>query len=251
MRVSERAMVNSPEAIEKRREKERKREERDLKKAAKAAGVKLSTLTPVVGTVGTIQNIVVTKTTPGTEPAPPLLEKKSGFSGWSTVESPSSGGDIKTLGRATVSSLPKHPSPPPEPSSITQLPRPHPSPLPEPSYITQLPRPPKAFTSGFRSGGWATLEGPPSASTPNRPLTPKVHDPTPPHYPIPPPPEPAPIPNPPEPSTSGFNHIPIVKKPAQVQLPPTSQPIKKISTGKRAEASRSGWQSFSRGGSKR
>ena len=31
-----------------------------------------------------------------------------------------------------------------------------------------------ASTSGFRSGGWTTLEGPPSASTPNRLLTPNV-----------------------------------------------------------------------------
>ena len=235
MQSNERAKANSQEAIERRREKERKREEKELRKAAKAAGVKLNAATPVVSMVSTTHNPAVTETTPVIEPTPASPEKKSGFSarGWST----SSGGGFKKPGWTTVSSPPKPPSSPPPPP-------------PEPSHVTPVPHPPMIFTSSFRSGGWTTLEGPPSASTPNRPLTPNVRHP-PPHHPSPPPPEPAPIPNPPEPSTSGFNPIPIVGQPAQIQPQPTYQPVKKTTVDKRAEASRSGWQSFARGGSRR
>ena len=89
----------------------------------------------------------------------------------------------------------------------------------------------------FRSRGWTTLEGPPSASTPNRPLTSNVDHQIPPQHPAPFPLEPAPIQNPPEPWTSEF-------KPAGVRPQFTSQPAKNHSPRKRAEASCSGWQSI-------
>ena len=224
MQSSERAKANSQEAIEKRREKERKREERELRKAAKAAGVKLTTVAPVVSVVSTTQNPVGITPNQGVEPTPTPLKKLVFPSGrLSTV-----GGGFKKSGWATVSTPSKPPSPPPPPSES-----PH-------------PPPPMTSASGFRSGGWATLEGPPSESTPNRPLTPNVH------HPAPPPPEPAPIPNLPGPSGSGFRPIPITEKPTQVQPQSTSaQTIKGPSVGKRAEALRSGWQSFSHGGSRR
>jgi len=44
----------------------------------------------------------------------------------------------------------------------------------EPPHVTTVPPPPTTSTSGFRSRGWTTLDVPPSASTPNRPLTPNV-----------------------------------------------------------------------------
>lgn len=235
MQLNERAKANSQGAIEKRREKERKREEKELRKAAKAAGVKLSTATPVVSVIDTTQNPTVATTTPGTEStlAPP--EKKSGFTAgsWSAISSSSSGGGFKKSGWTAVSSSPK-PLPPP----------------PEPSHVTPFP-PPVTSTSAFRSGGWTTLEGPPSASTPNRPLMSNVYHTTPTYYPIPPPPEPASTPNPPEPSNSGSKPILITEKPAKIQPQPTSQPAKNHPVGKRAEASRSGWQNFSRGGPRR
>ena len=238
MQLSERAKANSQEEKEKRREKERKREEKELQKAAKAAGVKLKTATPVVGMINTIKDSAVITATPGTEPGPAPPEKKSGFTvgGWSTVNSSSSGGGFKKPGWTTVSNPPK-PGPPPPP------------PPPEPSYATTV-LPPTTSTSSFRSGGWTTLEGPPSASTPNRPLTPNVDHPIPPQYPAALPPEPIPILNRPEPSTSGFNPVPTIEKPAGVQPQFTSQPVKNRSPSKRAEASRSGWQSFNRGGSR-
>ena len=240
MQSSERAKANSQEAIEKRREKERKREQKELRKAAKAAGVKLSTVTPVVGTISTTQNSAVATTTPGIEPAPAPPEKKPGFSigGWSTVSSSSSGGGFKKPGWATVSSPPKPGSPPPPPPS-------------EPLYATTVPSPPITSTSSFRSGGWTTLEGPPSASTPNRPLTPNVDHPIPLQHPAALPPEPAPTPNLPEPSTSWFKPVPIAENPVGVQPQSTPQVVKTRSPSKRAEASRSGWQTFSRGGSRR
>ncbi|KAF9645014.1 hypothetical protein BDM02DRAFT_3120922 [Thelephora ganbajun] len=240
MQSSERAKANSQEVVEKRREKERKREDKELRKAAKAAGVKLTTITPVVSMVGTTQNAVVTTPTPGIEPAPAPLEKKSGFTsgGWSTVSSSSSGGGFKKSGWTAVSSSLKPPSP-------------HPPPPPEPPHVTPIPPPPTASTPGFRSGGWTTLEGPPSASTPNRPLTPNVYHSTPPQHPNPPPLEPIPIPSLPEPSTSGLKPIPIVGNPTYIQPQPTPQPVRNSSVSKRAEASRSGWQNFSRGGSRR
>ena len=233
MNSTERAKANSQEAIEKRREKERKREEKELRKVAKAAGVKLP-VAPVVSVVGTAQNPTVIAPIPGVEPMPTPSEKKPGFTagGWSTVSNLPSGGGFKKSGWATVSSPPKPPSPLPPPP-------------PGPRHVTSVPLPPMTSVSGFRSGGWATLEGPPSESTPDRPLTPNVH------HPIPPPPEPAPIPNLPGSSGLGFRPIPVTDKPARVQSQSTPQPIKNPSTGKRAEASRSGWQSFNRGGPKR
>jgi len=239
MQSSERAKANSQEVIEKRMEKERKREEKELRKAAKAAGVKLNT-SPVVNMVNATQKPVITTSTPGVELTPAPLEKKLGFTAgsWSTVSSSSSGGGFKKPGWTTVTGPPKPPSPPPPP------------PL-EPSNVASIPPPPMISTSGFRSGGWTTLEGAPSASTPNRPLTPNVYHPTPPQHQTPPSPEPAPTQNPPEPSTSGFRPIPVAKNTAQIQPQPTSQPVKNPSAGKRAEASRSGWQQFSRSGSRR
>ena len=219
MQSNERAKANSQEAIEKRREKERKREEKELRKAAKAAGVKLSTVTPLVPAP-----------TPGAELA--LSERKSGFSagGWSTVGSLSSGTGFKKAEWTAVSSSHKPPSPPPPPL---------------PSELSHLVPNPPLPASGFRSGGWTTLEGLPSASTPNRPLTPNVD------HPPPPPPEQAPTLNPSEPSITGFKPIPVAKNPVQIQPQPASRPAKNPSVGQRAESSRSGWQSFSRGGSKR
>lgn len=220
MQLNERAKANSQEAIERRREKERKREERELRKAAKAVGVKLTTVTPAVRVVNTAQNPFGPTTGPGIEPGPAA-------GSWLEVSSSSSGGGFKKPGWATISSPVQPPSPPPPPPS-------------EPLHIT-----PPTNTSGFRSGGWSTLEGPPSASTPNRPLTPNAH-----HQP-PPPPEPVPTPNPLTPSTSGFKFIPLAENTPQIQQQPTSRPVKKPSATQRAESSRSGWQSFSRGGSKR
>jgi len=229
MQWSERAKANSQGAIEMRREKERKREEKELRKAAKAAGVKLSTVTPAVSTVSTVQNPVITTPGPTVEPIPAPLEKKSGFTGggWSTVSS-SSGGGFKKSGWATVSSPPKPLSPPPPPS--------------DPPHVTSIPPPPMTPASPFRSGGWTTLEGAPSTSSPNRPLTPNMYHPTPPRLPSPPPPEP---------SKPGFGPILITEKPTQIQPQPMSQPAKNPSASKKAESARSGWQSFSRGGSRR
>ena len=65
------------------------------------------------------------------------------------------------------------------------------------------------------------------------------------------PPEPAPIPNSSEPPTSGFKPVPTTEKPAGVQPQSTSQAVKNRSPSKRAEASRSSWQNFGRGGSRR
>jgi len=241
MRSNERAMANSQEAIDKRREKEKKREEKELKKIAKAAGVKLTTISPVVGLVSTPQNPVVTTPVPGIEPTPAPSEKKSGFAsgGWSKIDS-SSSGSFKKPGWTTVSGPPKPPSPQPPPPS-------------GPSHATSIPPPPMTSTSSFRSGGWTTLEGPPSVSTPNRPLTPNLYHPTPLQHPSPPPPEPAPIRNLPEPSSSvsEYKLVATAEKPPQIQPQPASQPVKNPSVRRRAEASRSGWQSFNRGGSKR
>ena len=228
MQSNERAKANSQEVVEKRREKERKREEKELRKVAKAAGVKLATVTPVVNMLGTTQNPLGSVPTPGTEPTPLSLKKgEFGVGGWSTVNTSSSSGGFKKPGWTTVSAPPKPPSPPPPPPS-------------EPHHITTILPP-----SSFRSGGWTTLEGLPSASTPNRPLTPNMH------RAPPPPPEPIPAQNPPEPSTSGFKPIPVAEKPPQIQQQSGSRPGKNSSVGQRAESSRSGWQSFSRGGSRR
>jgi hypothetical protein len=237
MRSSERAKANSQEEVEKRREKERKREEKELRKAAKAAGVKLSTTTPVVGMVSPAQNPVAGTPTPGIEPT--LAEKKleSAVGGWPTFRSSSSGGSFKNPGWTALSNTPKNPSPPPPPS--------------EPSHIGSIPPLPITSTSGFTSGGWTTLEGLPSASTPNRPLTPDMYRSTPPQHPAPPPPDLVPIPNPSEPSKSGLGSIPNVGESAHIQPQPTSRPAKKPSVGKKAEASRSGWQNFNRGGPRR
>lgn len=240
MQFNERAKANSQEAIEKRREKERKREQKELQKAAKAAGVRLNTVTPVVSTISTVQNPIATSTTPSTEPIAALPEKKSAFTtgGWSTVGGSSSGGGFKKPGWSTVSSSQKFPSPlaPPPPES---------------SHFMSIPPPPVTSSSGFTSGGWTTLEGLPSASTPDRPLTPNAHHPIPTHYPTHLLPEPAPMQNPPEPQISGFKSIPMAENPTGVRPQPTSQPAKNRSAGKKAEASRSGWQSFKSGGSRR
>lgn len=217
MQSNERAKANSQEAIEKRREKERKREEKELRKAAKAAGVKLSTVTPLVPTPAL-----------GIEPGPAPPEKKSGFTsvGWSTVNSSSSGGGSKKPRWTTVSSSQEPPSPPPS--------------LPlEPSHLMPNPPLPTTPTSGFRSGGWTTLEGPPSASTPDRPLTPNMYH------------QPPSIPNPPESSTSGFRPILAAENPAQIKPAPVPRAMKNPSVGERAESSRSGWRNFSRGGPRR
>ncbi|KAF9779776.1 hypothetical protein BJ322DRAFT_1086345 [Thelephora terrestris] len=226
MQSSERAKANSQEAIERRREKERKREEKELRKAAKAAGVKLTTGTPVVSMVSSTKTPVGSAPTPDIEHMPILLEKKAGFGvgGWSTVNSSSSGGGSKKPGWSTVS-YPQKPS--------------------EPRHVTSIPPQPAMSASSFRSGGWTTLEGLPSASSPNRPLTPNTPNPP------PPPPEPIPVQNLPQPSTSGFKAIPVAKNPAQTQQQPASRQGKNPSVGQRAESSRSGWQSFNRGGSRR
>ena len=199
-----------------------------MRKAAKAAGVKLSTVTPVVSTVSTVQNSLGTTPTQDVESGPTQPEKKPGFStgGWSTVGSSSSGGGFKKPGWTTVSSL-KPPSPPPPP----------------PSHVAPIP-PPLAATPGFRSGGWTTLEGPPSASSQNRPSTPNIY-----HQP-PSISEPPPTPNPPDPPTSGFKLIPVAEKPSQIKPQPTHRPAKKVAS-ERAESSRSGWQNFNRGGARR
>ena len=226
MQSNVRAKANSQEAVEKRKEKERKREEKELRKAAKAAGVKLSIATPLVPTP-----------TLGVEPGPaPPPERKPGFTagGWSAVSSSSSGGGFKKPGWTAVSSSQKHPSP--------TLP---PLPPAEPSHVALNPPLSTTSTSGFRSAGWTTLEGLPSASTPYRPLTPEVYHP-PPHHP-----EQTPISNPPEPSTSGPKPIPVAQKPVQIQPKPVPRPVKNHPVGKGAESSRSGWQSFSRGGTRR
>jgi len=163
--------------------------------------VKLNTVTPVIGMINTTKNSAVTTATPGAEPGPGLPEKKSGFTvgGWSGVNSSSSGGGFKKPGWITVPSPPKPGSPPSPPP-------------PEPPHATTAPPPPMASTCSFRSGSWTTLEGPLSASTPNKPLTPNVDHPIPPHHPAAPP-EPAPIPNLPEPSTSGFKPVPSLRSP--------------------------------------
>ena len=237
MQSSGRAKANSQEEIEKRREKERKREEKELRKAAKAAGVKLSTITPVVSMVSPAQNPVAGTPAPVIEPAPAEKKLESTGGGWSTIRSSSSGAGFKKPGWTALSSPPEPTPPPPPPSEL--------------SHIESIPPLPMTSASGFTSGGWTTLEGLPSASTPKRPLTPNMYRSMPPQHPAPSPPDLVPIHNPSEPSKSGLGLIPITGESAQIQPQPTSLPAKKPSVGKKAEASRSGWQNFNRGGPRR
>lgn len=110
------------------REKVQKREEKELLKAAEAAGVKLVTT----------QNSAVAITTPGVEPAPAKLEKRSGFTigGWPMVSSPPPGGGFKKLGWTHCL----------EPTE-THFTAPSPS---EPPRVMTVPPSPMTPTSGFQ-----------------------------------------------------------------------------------------------------
>ena len=259
MQTTQRAKQNTPEEQDKRKEKERKREEKELRKIAAAAGVRMAkptttaTLAPLVPSA---ESKPVTGFKKGSwasvssvTPEPPsYTESPPARSGWGAVGSSSSSSPapdaISSAGFPTTTT-PVAPSQPDDPS------------IREPAKEAQRQHHQPA--PAFRTGGWSSID-----STTRVPLPPT---------PVPDVPA-SPIANvhrqqehlPCGPSSTSITPSAPETVPAAVHLPPpipphsqafakprTEAPPKSSKSKKEREAelrenSRSGWQSFQKGG---
>jgi hypothetical protein len=266
MQTTQRAKQNTPEEQDKRKEKERKREEKELRKIAAAAGVRMAKPS-TASTTSTLAPVV-----PPAEPKPVGFKKGS----WANVssvtpeppsytESPPARSGWGAVGSSSVSSVPSH-SPSPAPDAISSAGFPTTTPvmssqpgdpsIPEPAKEAQRQHYQPA--PAFRTGGWSSID-----STTR----------------VPPPPIPAPdVPTsamanvhrqqgylPSGPASASITPSAPETVPAAVHLPPPVPPHSQAFANPRAEApksskskkareaemrenSRSGWQSFQRGG---
>ena len=262
MQTTQRAKQNTPEEQDKRKEKERKREEKELRKIAAAAGVRVTKSTTPAAPA------LVPVASSSFESKPPGFKK----GGWASIPStsteppPPARTGWAAMGSASVLS---HSPSPPAPDAITSsgtLPTtPSMSPqLRDPSIPSsqvqdgqrQLHQPAPAF----RTGGWSSID-----STTRIPPPP-----TPPSPDLPPPSVTTDVHHQSEHRPSGPTSTPTssasVTVPAAVPLPlpapprsqasianPDAQAPKPLKSKKEKEAemrenSRSGWQSFQRGG---
>jgi hypothetical protein len=264
MQNTQRAKQNTPEEQDKRKEKERKREEKELRKIAAAAGVRMA----------------ATSTTATLAPVVPSAESKPGGfkkGGWASIssataepssstESPPTRGGWGVVGSSSVPSVPSVSSYSSSPASDTissaglptttplmpsQIGDPH---IQEPTKEGQRQHHQPA--PAFRTSGWTSIDtmtrvpppptpDPPdvhaSAMTnayrqpedpPSAPSTPSVSETVPAVIPLPPP-------VPPHPQASIAN--------PRAEAPKSSK-SKKEREAEMRENSRSGWQSFQKGG---
>lgn len=257
MQTTQRAKQNTPEEQDKRKEKERKREEKELRKIAAAAGVRMAkptttTLAPVVPPVeskpvGFKKSSWASVSSVTPEP-PSYTESPPARSGWgaagSSVPSQSSPGPDAISSAGYPTTTPVAPSQPGDPS------------IPEPSREAQRQHHQPA--PAFRAGGWSSID-----STTR----------------LPPPPTPAPdvpasaianihrqqghltsgpasasiTPSAPEAVPAAVHLPPPVTPHSQVFASPRTEVPKSSKSKKEREAemrenSRSGWQSFQKGG---
>ena len=261
MQTTQRAKQNTREEQDKRKEKERKREEKELRKIAAAAGVRMAKPS-TASTTPTLAPVV-----PPAEPKPVGFKKGSWASVPSVTPEPPSSTESplarSSWGAVGSSSVPSHlPSPAPDAVSSagfqTTTPvvssQPGDPPLPELAR-RQHHQPAPAF----RTGGWSSIDSttrvppppyPPASDVPASTPTMMANvDRQPRHVP---------------PGTASITPSVPETVPAVVHLPPPvlhsqafanpraeapkSTKSKKEREAEMRESSRSGWQSFQRGG---
>jgi hypothetical protein len=264
MQTTQRAKQNTREEQDKRKEKERKREEKELRKIAAAAGVRMAKPSTA-------------STTPTLAPVVPSAESKPGFKkgSWANVssltpelpsstESPPARSGWAAMGSSSVSSIPSHsPSPAPDAMSSAGFPtttpvvssQPGDPSIPEPTKEAerQHHRPAPAF----RTGGWSSIDSttrvppPPTPPAPDVPASAMANvDRQPGHVSS----GPALItPSVPETVPAAVHLPPPVLPHSQAFANPRTEAPKSSKSKKEGEAemresSRSGWQSFQRGG---
>ena len=258
MQTTQRAKQNTPEEQDKRKEKERKREEKELRKIAAAAGVRMAkpssttaTLAPIVPSAVESKPVGFKKgswaSVPSVTPEPPsYTEPPPVRSGWGAVGSSSvpshslspAPDAIPSTGFSTtapvVSSQPGDPPSIPEPAKETQ--RQHHQPAP-----------------AFRTGGWSSIDSttrvPPPTPAPDFPASTMENV----HRQQGPLPSASITPSAPEAVPAALHLPPPVPPRPQVSANPRTEAPKLSKSKKEREAelrenSRSGWQSFQKGG---
>ena len=261
MQTTQRAKQNTREEQDKRKEKERKREEKELRKIAAAAGVRMakpptasttSTLAPVAPSaesksVGFKKGSWASVSTVTPEP-PSFTEPPPARSGWAAVGSSSADSTsqapevISTAGfpTATTPVVSSQPCDPSIPELAKEAQRQHHQPAP-----------------AFRTGGWSSIDSttrvppPPIPPVPDVPASAMTNtDRQPGHLPS----GPAMItPSAPE-IVSAAVHLPTPVPPHSQAIAnprteaPKSSKSKKEREAEMRESSRSGWQSFQKGG---
>lgn len=263
MQTTQRAKQNTPEEQDKRKEKERKREEKELRKIAAAAGVRMakpstasttSTLAPVAPSAeskpvgfkkGNWANVLsVTPEPPSSTESPPAR------SAWAAVGSSSA--DSTSPAPDAMSSA-GFPTTTPVVSS-----QPGDTSIPEPTKEAQRQRQHHQPAPAFRTGGWSSIDSttrvppPPTPPAPiNVPASAMANvDRQPGHLPS----GPASItPSAPETEPAAVHLPPPVLPHSQTFANPRTEAPKSLKSKKEREAemresSRSGWQSFQRGG---
>ena len=263
MQTTQRAKQNTPEEQDKRKEKERKREEKELRKIAAAAGVRMAK--PSTASTTTLAPVV-----PSAEPKPIGFKKSS----WASVSSVTPELPLCTnttespparRGWGAVRSSSHSPSPAPDATSSAGFPmttpvvssQPGDPSKPEPAKEAQRQHHQPA--PAFRTGGWSSIDS--TTRIPPPPLTPAPDVP------------PSAMANlhrqerhlPSSPASASITPSAPETVPAADHLPPPVQPhsqafanprteasksskSKKVREAEMRENSRSGWQSFQRGG---
>ena len=269
MQTTQRVKQNTREEQDKRKEKERKREDKELRKIAAAAGVRMA------------KPSTASTTTTFAQVVPPAESKPVGFkkSGWasipsvtpeppSSIESPPARSGWAAVGSSSTSSVPYcPPSAAPDAVSstvfLTTTPvvssQPNDSSIPEPTKEVQRQHHQPAPV--FRAGGWSSIDSttrvppPPIPAPPDDPASvmANVHRQLG-HLPSGPA---SIIPSAPETMPAAVHLLPPVpphsQETAAANANPHNEAPKSLSSKKKREAemresSRSGWQSFQRGG---
>ncbi|KAJ3479186.1 hypothetical protein NLI96_g9239 [Meripilus lineatus] len=236
MQAAQKISLGTKDEIDKRKEKERKREEKELRKIAKAAGIKMAK-PPTSG-------VNVPSSTPASEPA--TDPKPSGFknAAWSSPNTASQSPGPSGLKQSGWNSV----GPSNSPGAPAGSPQPPPPPQPTPTFSSSYSGPPPAF----RTGGWTSLDttgtetpAPSQRSSVPIPSTQTADPPSSGWASI-------------SQSTSSPSTLPPQPNPTPSVAPLPNTPRDKHSSHKakvaraeQQESSRSGWQQFRAGGSRR
>jgi hypothetical protein len=261
MQTTQRAKQNTPEEQDKRKEKERKREEKELRKIAAAAGVRMAkpstastsaTLAPV-GPSAESKPVGFKKgswaSVSSVTPDPPsFTESPPARSGWAAVGSSSADSLSPTPGVISSTGFPtttpvvsSQPGDPPIPEPTREAQRQHHQPAP-----------------AFRTGGWSSIDS--TTRVPPPPIPPAFDVPASAMANVDRQPEHVPsgsssiTPSAPEAAPAAVHLPPPVPPHSQASANPHTEAPKSVKSKKKEreaemrESSRSGWQSFQRGG---